>query len=255
VWWTRRPAVPLASLGRGQPQVIRALTASRGRAVARAEGGRTPSRLARGAAARRGGGGARRPRPGWTGVLRGAGAGGAPAGGPAADCQAEGPPSAGSSRRLGRTPERHLVVPPQAGVAARGGREVVPVEGAGGERRGPHCSCRQEVAPCGRRPPRRWCRRSTSPPGGPPDRRGAPRRGRAGAGGPPRPSAAGPGPHPGDGADSVVSARWTSADEAAAPFRAVAGWELPPTSRLAFNDRWTRRGHAPSLRPRRSSGR
>jgi hypothetical protein len=67
----------------------------------------------------------------------------------------------------------------------------------------------------------------TSPPGGPPDRGGAPRRGRAGAGDPPRPSAAGPGPHPGDGADSVVSARWTSADEAAAPFRAVAGRELP----------------------------
>ncbi len=111
------------------------------------------------AAGRRGGGGARRPRPGWTGVVRWRRRGRGP-------CRWSGSwlPGGGATfcwvvAQVGADPERHLGVPPRAGVVARGGREVVPVEGSGGERRGPHCSCRQEVAPCGRRPPRRWCRR------------------------------------------------------------------------------------------------
>jgi hypothetical protein len=61
--------------------------------------------------------------------------------------------------QVGADPERHLGVPPPSTVAGRDGPAVVLVEGAGGERRGPHCSCRQEVAPDGRRPPRGWCRR------------------------------------------------------------------------------------------------
>jgi hypothetical protein len=90
------PARPAA----GQLRVDRIEGASRG------AGGGSSDGVAAGdevPAVHQGGGGAWRRRPGWTGVRRGAGAGGVPAGGPAADCQAEGPPSAGSSRRSRRT--------------------------------------------------------------------------------------------------------------------------------------------------------
>ncbi len=127
--------------------------------------------------------------------------------------------------------------PTAAHCGGSGRTAVVPVEGAGGERRGPHCKCRQEVARSGRLRLGRGCRfgggAASSQSRGPGSERRGPhcscRQGVARCGRcTPRASAAGPGPNPGGSAGANVPAGWTSFGEAATPLRAAAGWGAGP---------------------------
>jgi len=160
------------------------------------------------------------------GLGRGAGASGAPAGGPAAACSAEGSPSAGSSRKSGRTRRGTWVSHPgplwrvgrcggSAGRTVRVGRRSRGARGSGWAG-APGRQWRGVAGSEGARWRTSWAALFVSA-----------RRRAVQAPPPPRPSVAGPGPHRGDGAASVVPAGWTSLGEAAAALHAVAG-EPPP---------------------------